>query len=238
MKRIILSIYILGVVILCQAQSPAMASLAQSSQRTIEFKLSINHQAITVDKKYFNHSLSDSIHFDAIRFYISNIQFFQEEELLATLEKKHHLIDLENLESLTIVLEKNANSDFNKIKFDLGIDSLTNVSGAFGGDLDPTNGMYWTWQSGYINFKMEGVTPSCPARKNLFQFHLGGYQTPFANVQSVTLDVFDKKNIVIELPIDQFLEKINLKETYQIMSSNQQAVDMAQLIASLFIVAK
>ena len=188
--------------------------------------------------KYLTHAQSDSINIDVIRFYISNVQFFQEEELVSSLEKKHHLVDLEKQKSLKIKLGKNANLPFNKIKFDLGIDSLTNVSGAFGEDLDPTNGMYWTWQSGYINFKLEGTTPSCPARKNYFQFHLGGYQAPFPNVQPVELDIFDKKNIIIELPIDQLLEKINLKESYEIMSPNQPAVDMAKLIAALFIISK
>ena len=213
-------------------------SSAQQAGEVIEFKLSINHHSINVGKKYFTHTLSDSISFDVIRFYISNVQFFQEEELVSSLEKKHHLVDLGNPESLKINLRENAKLDFNKIKFDLGIDSLTNVSGAFGGDLDPTNGMYWTWQSGYVNFKLEGVTPSCPARKNYFQFHLGGYQAPFSNVQSIELDIFDKKNIVIELPIDQLLEKINVKETYEIMSPNQPAVDMAELIAALFSISK
>ena len=213
-------------------------SFAQQSNEVIEFKISINQHLIKVGEKYFTHAQSDSIHFEAIRFYISNFQFFQDDVLVSFLEKKHHLIDLENPESLKINLEKNADLNFNNIKFDFGIDSLTNVSGAFGGDLDPTNGMYWTWQSGYINFKLEGVTPSCPARNNFFQFHLGGYQAPFTNVQSVELAVFNKRNIMIELPIDQLLEKINLKETFQIMSPNQQAVDMAQLVASLFSISK
>lgn len=188
-------------------------------------------------EKYLTPSHSDSIYFDAIRFYVSNVQFFHDDALVSVLEKKHHLVDLEFPKSMKIDLGKIANLSFNKIKFDFGIDSLTNISGAFGEDLDPTNGMYWTWQSGYINFKLEGVTPSCPARKNFFQFHLGGYQAPFTNVQSVELNVFDEKAISIELPIDQLLEKINFKETYQIMSPNQQAVDMSQLIASLFFVA-
>lgn len=212
----------------------SLISFAQQSNETIQFKLSFNHNSISVGNKYFNHTTSDSISFDVIRFYISNIQFFQEEAFAFSLEKKHHLIDLGNPESLIINFDKNTKQNYNLIKFDLGIDSLTNVSGAFGGDLDPTNGMYWTWQSGYINFKLEGVTPSCPARKNFFQFHLGGYQAPFSMVQSIELVILDKKNIIIQLPIEQLLEKIDLKETYEIMSPNQSSVNMAKLIASLF----
>ena len=76
-----------------------------------------------------------------------------------------------------------------KIKFNLGIDSLTNVSGVMGGDLDPTKGMYWTWQSGYINFKMEGSSAVCPTRNHEFQFHIGGYQDPFYAMQTLELEV-------------------------------------------------
>lgn len=216
----------------------SITSFAQPTNEAIEFKLTINHHPINLGKKYFINTLPDSIKIDAIRFYISNVQFFQEDEFVFSLEKKHHLVDLEKPESLKIDWKKNTPLDFNTIKFDLGIDSVTNVSGAFGGDLDPTNGMYWTWQSGYINFKLEGVSPSCPARKNFFQFHLGGYQAPFANVQSIELTISNQKNIIIEFPIEQLLEKINLKETYEIMSPNQPAVDLAKLIAALFFIAK
>jgi hypothetical protein len=54
----------------------------------------------------------------------------------------------------------------------------------------------------------------------------------------VELDISDKKNILIELPIDQLLEKIDLSKTYQIMSPSQPAVNMAKLIASLFSISK
>ena len=53
-------------------------------------------------------------------------------------------------------------------------------------------------------------------------------------VQSIELVILDKKNIIIQLPIEQLLEKIDLKETYEIMSPNQSSVNMAKLIASLF----
>ena len=70
----------------------------------------------------------------------------------------------------SLALQIPSNIPFSKLKFQLGIDSLTNVSGAMGGDLDPTKGMYWTWQSGYINMKIEGKSNSCKTRKNQFQF--------------------------------------------------------------------
>ena len=60
-----------------------------------------------------------------------------------------------------------------RIYFQIGIDSLTNVSGDLDGDLDPALGMYWAWNSGYINMKLEGKSSSCKSVKKEFQFHIG-----------------------------------------------------------------
>lgn len=40
------------------------------------------------------------------------------------------------------------------------------------GDLDPLNGMYWAWNSGYINMKIEGITPKCQDATIYFNFIL------------------------------------------------------------------
>jgi len=145
------------------------------------------------------------------------------------------LIDIENSESLAVNFgtEEKQSLKYNNIRFNLGVDSLTNSSGAFGGDLDPTNGMYWAWQSGYINFKLEGVSKACPARKNAFQFHLGGFLGEHNALQKVHLNISDKES-KIEFPIDQFLEQINLKEQYQIMSPSAEAVIISKTVADLF----
>ena len=84
---------------------------------------------------------------------------------------------------------------FNTIAFNLGIDSITNVSGAQGGDLDPTKGMYWAWQSGFINIKLQGTSNSCPPPKNEFEFHLGGYQYPFNSLQTIILKTGNEKKL-------------------------------------------
>ena len=208
----------------------------QKEKSSILFQLTLDSQFVEIDKNYSTYSLEDSISFEAIRFYISNVEFFQYKKIVFSLEKKHHLIDLENSESMRIEIETYQDLEFNQIKFNLGIDSLTNVSGAFGGDLDPSNGMYWTWQSGYINFKLEGISKVCPARHHRFQYHLGGYQAPYPSMQKIILPLSktDSKEIKINFAIDKFFKTIKLQETYQVMSPNQEAVDMAKLVASIF----
>ncbi|MEZ4771949.1 MAG: MbnP family protein [Bacteroidia bacterium] len=211
---------------------------AQPKNGNIRFNLTFNGQPVEIGKNFYSPATGDSIRLEVVKFYISHIQFFQDNKQVASLEKQHILIDAENPESLHFALPKGASGKFNRIVFTLGTDSLTNVSGAFGGDLDPTNGMYWTWQSGYINLKLEGVSNVCPARNHYFMFHIGGYEAPFPSCQIVDLPAPVSGDLVIKVSIDSFFSQINIAETYQVMSPGNQAVSLAQLFASLFSVAK
>ena len=83
-----------------------------------------------------------------------------------------HLVDAEEPGSWAVDLGASASLHPDSITFLLGVDSLLNVSGALGGDLDPTKGMYWAWNSGYINLKLEGSTPLSPYPKGVFELHL------------------------------------------------------------------
>ena len=181
-----------------------------------------------------NDLATKGIEIEVFKLYLSNLELYEGEELVFAEPQSYHLIDAENPESLNLILQVPSDLSFSSLRFNVGIDSLTNVSGAFGGDLDPTNGMYWTWQSGYINFKLEGRAAQCPARHQRFQYHIGGYQPPFNALQKVVLKVPDLRKLQIKLSIDQFLAQINIEETYQLMSPNKQSLAFAQFIPSLF----
>jgi hypothetical protein len=78
------------------------------------------------------------------------------------------------------------------------VDSLHNCSGAQSGDLDPVKGMFWTWNSGYIFFKLEGKSPASHSPGNIFEFHVGGYRKPNNNLRGVELKFGDELEIVPE----------------------------------------
>ena len=141
--------------------------IQEKTQQKIDFQFAFNANAITLNKTI--PFLADSITFSKIAVYLSSpeINFYQ-------------LVNAENDKSLQLDFEEIGSNTFY-----LGVDSLTNSNGAMGGDLDPTKGMYWTWQSGYINVKIEGKYSGCNTRNNKFQFHLGGYQNPFQTIQKI-----------------------------------------------------
>jgi len=171
---------------------------------------------------------------ETLRFYLSNFQLLKNGKVVFEEKNSFHLLDASDEKSLQLSLQTKDNLDFNTLKFDLGIDSLTNVSGAIGGDLDPTKGMYWTWQSGYINFKLEGTSQLCKTRNSEYQFHLGGYQQPNYGLQTLEFAVRNSKAVNISLDLKAIFDQIDLTKTNHIMSPNQEAVLLSKIVAQAF----
>ena len=165
-----------------------------------------------------------------LKFYVSNMQLLKNGEVVFTEGNSFHLLDAKQAQTLQLSMDTKQPITFDELKFDLGIDSSSNVSGAMGGDLDPTKGMYWTWQSGYINFKLEGTSNICKTRHNEFQFHLGGYQHPFNSLQTVFIEISSKSTIEINIDLLKIFQQINLAQQHHIMSPGQEAMDFSEKV--------
>lgn len=199
---------------------------------SIDIQVNFGNQKINLNQWY--ESEKDTFSFETVKFFISNLQFVNEDSLVYSCSNSYYLIDLEDSNSLQVSASIPSNLNYSSIKFNLGIDSVTNTSGAMGGVLDPTNGMYWTWQSGYINFKLEGVSKKCTARKNYFQFHLGGYSFPNNALQSVELNISPKANNIVYLDIESIMNRMDLTVKSSIMSPDGNAVELSKKIANSF----
>lgn len=179
---------------------------------------------------------TDSLHITTLRFYLSNIRLCKGQNVVWAEPKSYHLIDAEVPNSTHFPLIVPKNLDFDALKCDLGIDSLTNTEGAKDGDLDPMKGMYWAWQSGYINFKLEGDSRLCPTRKNKFQFHIGGFLGTEYALQTLDFQVVKTKSndFNVQFDVQQLLSTIDLKTQHTFMGPSEEAVQMARKIAAIF----
>ena len=166
--------------------------------------------------------------------YISKIQFLENNTVVYEEENSFHLIDVNDEKSLVIDCSVLSAVKFNQISFAIGIDSNTNVSGAMGGVLDPTRGMYWTWQSGYINFKLEGKSNLCRTRNNEFQFHIGGYLLPFTTLQTVTLNANQNRQITIDIDLKKLIDDVDLAKLNHIMSPSKEAALFSEKTMKIF----
>lgn len=214
-------------------------SHAQTQSATICLEPLFHSQQLVPGKMYFDAKTKDSIRIDLLSFYISGVTFLYHDSVVVRMNDFFHLVNMEDTASLRFRCNFEKPVVYDKVRFNIGIDSVTNVSGAFGGDLDPTKGMYWTWQSGYINFKLEGYSPLCNTRNHKFQYHIGGYQSPDASMQTVELDCSPgSSRLLITLDIAAFLDGIDLAKENEVMSPGEKAVGLSKLLPGIFRMGK
>lgn len=171
------------------------------------------------------------IEITTLRFYVSNISLSNENMVWNDVIPAH-LIDLED--SSTMVIQA-GNIDAESIRFLVGIDSITNVSGILDGDLDPIKGMYWSWNSGYINFKLEGKSTQFNENSGSFEYHIGGYLPPFKTVQEIYLPIDETEKIIeIEIELSSFLNNEFVVTKQGIMIPGKDAADLAKIFQSIF----
>jgi len=116
----------------------------------------------------------DTLNVSLLKYYISNIQLVKNNGDLYNIEDGYYLIDPENN---TIELENIPSGEYKGVNFLIGVDSLKNFSGLQTGALNPSNGMFWSWSTGYIFVRIEGSSQNSPTGQ--FLYHMGGYQDPY-----------------------------------------------------------
>lgn len=202
-----------------------------TAQVRVRFTPTYAKKALSFDD--FIENRTDSLRIHTLKMYVSNFQFSYKDQVVYTEKESFHLIDFSDSSSIQLVFE-NAPKKYDAIQFTLGVDSTTTVSGAFGGDLDPTKGMYWTWQSGYIHFKLEGTSTLSKERKQAITYHIGGYAFPFNTNQQVTIPTKGKNTINIDLDVKPFLDALSIEEMPKVMSPCEQANRLASVLISCF----
>lgn len=240
MKKNIIKLKILATTILLFLNLGLLQS-QNSKSFQLNFEPMFNEQHLVLNDTFYKiNNGQDSVQITKLKFYISSVQFYNNDKLVFAEKNSYHLIDASNSNTLhiNVNLPSTSITKFNAIKFNIGIDSATNAKGALGGELDPTKGMYWAWHSGYINLKLEGTSNICNTRNNVFEFHLGGFTYPNNSLQTVQLNLTNKTNATISVDINKFLSKINLAKTNAIMTPSKETIELSKLAKTIFVVKK
>jgi hypothetical protein len=173
---------------------------------------------------------------ERLRFYISHCNLYHNEQVVAHCTDSIIMIDIDSSRTLYFVYDKPLRKP-NRLLFFLGIDSISSCSGAYEGALDPLKGMYWTWQSGYINLKLEGEYQAGNLSKKPFQYHIGGYQYPYNAQRSVELELKKGHGCSLNLPVDQLIRNWDIDVNSRIMRPGLLAQRFADLVAQSFYIS-
>ena len=189
-----------------------------------------DNKALELEQVYLTEN-KDSISFSTLKMYFSNFRF--REKISGGITEIDTLIFYDLADSSTHVFFKNLEiSNYEDVSFTLGLDSSKNVSGELENAYDPLLGMYWAWNTGYINLKIMGESSAVPTNSHEFEFHLGGYRSPFATAQTIQVDLNDQ---YIYFDLEKlFSESINLTKNHHIMMPCKDAFLISQGLSACF----
>lgn len=188
---------------------------------------------IPVDSVFSIGSDGDSMRVSTLRFYVYNIRFESEDEIVWASGDEHFLVDVFEESGVSIPINISAQSKFDYLSFSIGVDSTLQTTGAQTGVLDAIHGMYWAWQSGYIAWKLEAeLVHSLQSKK--IQWHVGGFRSPFRTQRTVRLKLTEHLHpIKCGIQLDELLSEIE-RSPAEVMSPNNTAMLLADRFQTCF----
>ena len=187
---IVMAISAIAILSACKKESNAQYNNNVKAPLSIEFDNIVGSSNLQLNTGIYQNAVGQIFSVTKLKYYISNIQLtnINGEVFTVPQDESYFLIDEAVAGSHKPVINI-PEGEYTKIDFVLGIDSLRNTMDVSQriGVLDVSGAaaeMYWTWNSGYIFFKLEGTSPVISSMGGIFQYHVGGfggYSTPTIN---------------------------------------------------------
>jgi hypothetical protein len=159
------------------------------SKLIIQFSNYVGNEKLVLDSGNYKNVLGQPFTVSMFKYYISNIHLKNNNGSEYSCRDGYFLVNEEDNNSKQIVLNDVTEGEYTSLSFTLGVDSLHNCSGAQSGALDPLNGMFWAWNTGYIFLKLEGKSAASHSNGNALAFHIGGYKQPNNCIRTITLNL-------------------------------------------------
>lgn len=212
--KLIILIALAGLFTGCKKESSFTQS---SSLLKVSFRVFANGRPVNQIDNFLNGS-GESYSISVFKFYTGNYSMSNTQTQGRATSTGYFLSSMDDPASLSLEVPLQGGS-YNRMSFNIGIDSVSNVSGAQTGALDPINGMFWTWNTGYIFAKLEGKSPSSSALNQSVVYHIGGFRQGENAIRQVILDFpgdqilafgnGKKTEIVIDVNLDQWFDGVN-----------------------------
>lgn len=191
-----------------------MCAFAQVSERnfarlTLDFENVVGNEPLRLQEQSYINDVGEKFNITTFNYFISNIVLHGKKSVqyIVPQDSSYFLVKGNDSSSREINLHI-APGKYTAITFTIGVDSMRSVMDISrrmgvldisGGMLD---GMYWTWNSGYIFMKLEGDCDQAEIDRTgqrKFRYHIGGfggYDKPsINNIRTVTVD-FSRAGIV------------------------------------------
>lgn len=221
-----------------------LSSVHAYGQLIIKFNNKVGAEDLRTDVENYHTTGGDPFSISLLQYFISNVQLTKANgEVFIVPKKESFFLVKQSIDSSREIVLNVPDGNYSTISFLVGIDSLTSTlpleerKGVLdpGRDLAAGESMYWTWNTGYIFFKMEGgssAVPADPTGFRQFEFHIGGYggynSPTINNIRKVVIDPVDKCTVrknqktIVHVSFDVLRvfnskNNLDLKKTHHVM---------------------
>ncbi len=177
---------------------------------SVEFDNRVGDQKLALGTPYKNWA-GEEFTVTTLNYFVSNFSLKKDDGTVVKIPNQYFLIRQADPKTHTFQLPNVPSGNYAEISFVVGVDSVKSLAPITErtGALDVTSygddGMYWSWNSGYIFLKFEGTSPVAPVRtsgKRQFQLHVGGFGGGFNggartanNLRTITLPIAQKATV-------------------------------------------
>lgn len=171
--------YLLQKIIVFTCLFFSLKAAAQPKQEAIlnlRFNIKAGTAAVVPGHTYTN-PFGEDYTVQKFRFYITQVELKDSTDMsVQFFPDDYFLIDAGDTATQTIAIPLSI-KHITSVSFMIGVDSSANVGGTQQGALDPANGMFWTWNTGYIMLKLQATSPAAKVPANSFTYDVGGFKT-------------------------------------------------------------
>ncbi len=162
------------VVSACRSAEPAPPAVR------IEVSHVVADRPLELDGSIQTMASGDELTITRLRYYLSNFRLRRADGHWIAIPSNpqtdagYFLVDAVVPESQKFSLGKAPAGEYRGLEFMIGVDAARNHAGAQAGALDPARGMFWTWNTGYVFFKLEGRSKQSTEDGQRVTLHVGG----------------------------------------------------------------
>jgi hypothetical protein len=223
MKKIILGMAF-AILTISACKKEQEIEITGSGKLKFEFENAVNNTPLVLNTQNYINALGESFNVSMFKYYVSNLELTKADGSIYKVPENYFLIDQSVTSSLKKELSNIPAGDYTNLSFTIGVDSARNFSGAQTDALAPENGMFWTWNSGYIFVRMEGSSPASSRADKKLLFHIGGAKSPTNTIRKTSITLNPN---VLRVRTDKAPE-IHLKVNVASMFTGTQNVSFSQ----------
>lgn len=223
------------------------------SQGTValRFDARAGNQSLVFNTGTYTNSLGSQFSVTEFSYFVTNVRLNGTGGTF-TEPNSYHIINEKTAATRQFTINNVKAGTYSSITFLVGVDSARNVSGAQTGALDPAGaaaGMFWSWDTGYIQAKLEGTSPQSGATgtsAGTLIYHIGGFSGTNSGLRTVTLNFPQPLTVKSRATSSAYLSAdvvkwfgsgtsaINVSSLYFLMSINADSKKIADNYAQMF----